>query len=209
MSYFTNQQVVESCELSSDIYADTPKLGQVVEEFVECNVRFRLYIYNERQYLVVRGTNNAENWFSDFKAFPTYRSYCGWIHYGLAKIIDKVRDRIKLLNLSSSVIVTGHSLGGGLAQLIATYLRSLGRLIGGVITFGSLKVWTVMGANNQSYYHLRVYTDDDPVPMVPPVGYRHRCNAEKLLSDGFDFPIDASDHRVKVYLSRARKSFKF
>ena len=78
------------------------------------------------------------------------------------------------------VWVAGHSLGGALAVLFATYAKGRGFNIAGVVSIGQPRVgkqqfvdaYTAMGLHNKTY---RFVHRDDPIPMVPPesLGYRH------------------------------------
>nr|WP_231372065.1 MULTISPECIES: lipase family protein [unclassified Thioalkalivibrio] len=85
------------------------------------------------------------------------------------------------------LVVTGHSLGGALAQLAAFYLhRDLfgdGGQLAAVYTFGSPRVFGAEQARHleraSPYPHFRIVNGADLVPRVPPVviGFRHTgCN---------------------------------
>lgn len=81
------------------------------------------------------------------------------------------------------LVVTGHSLGGALAQLAAFYLhRDLfgdSGQVAAVYTFGSPRVFGIEQARHlegaSPYPHFRVVNGADLVPRVPPValGFRH------------------------------------
>lgn len=96
---------------------------------------------------------------------------------GITEIIDRE------IGKQDRLVVTGHSLGGALAQLAAFYLhRDLfpyGDQLAAVYTFGSPRVFGTDQARHlereSSYPHFRIVNGADLVPRVPPLalGFRH------------------------------------
>ena len=103
--------------------------------------------------------------------------------------------------------LTGHSLGGAIAVLLAMKLRVEGQALGRAITFGQPKVTTEAGvARFRDLPLLRVVNHDDPVPLLPwettsaVLGglYRH-LGVEMRLTDRGTFDL-FPEQRAEGYL---------
>jgi hypothetical protein len=92
------------------------------------------------------------------------------------------------------VIATGHSLGGAIATLLAEHI------ICRLVTFGSPRVYFRL-TPSPTLNHLRIVTDDDPVPGVPRILYSHR-DEPWTLPDKDGSLLDVEDHSMGVYLAR-------
>jgi triacylglycerol lipase len=163
------------------------------------------------QYMVAfRGTQTATEWVLDFDwtttPFPgdggvevaagflniyTGNADGGFGVQGLPSMRQQLQDWLTQAN-PSSLIITGHSLGGALASLFA-YDVAAGGLAGthspaiSVVTYASPNVGTAAwqsAFNNQFPGAIRVYNTDDVVPFAPPddlLGY---------LPVGLDWPVE-------------------
>lgn len=82
---------------------------------------------------------------------------------------------------SSNVIVTGHSLGGGLATLFAFLYAKSQRALVQCVTFGAPRVFNPAGCRefdeNKLIRHRRYAVINDPVPFLPRGDYDHPANA--------------------------------
>ena len=159
----------------------------------------------------VRGTNNGRNVLTDLDARPFRDKKLGvQIHRGFRDAAEKLKnDIIENHALEETVILTGHSLGGAIAQIIGLWLEDDAYEVQ-IYTFGSPSVIT-----EQLWMsgHFRVYLENDPVPFLPPFPYVHwgiKINAKTLDWDE-DHPIgdvtkiDARDHSIKEYLKELKK----
>lgn len=124
-----------------------------------------------RQHVVaVRGTVDDINWKLDTDTHGAFDEKSGvLVHRGfhtVAKVIyADLRGR---LNPSYRTYFTGHSLGGAVAAILATYLDRDGHGIGGVYTFGQPKFTNVEGVRRYAYMPvLRVVYQNDAVSMLP------------------------------------------
>lgn len=108
------------------------------------------------------------------------KSGAGQLHRGFCAAAGSVYDGIlAALPKSARVVVSGHSLGGAVATIIADWLLSGGYQVETVITFGSPRVGNRAWA--RTYNRLlaertyRIVNAGDPVPHVPWVfgTYRH------------------------------------
>ena len=159
----------------------------------------------------VRGTNNGRNVLTDLDARPFRDKKLGvQIHRGFRDAAEKLKnDIIENHALEETVILTGHSLGGAIAQIIGLWLEDDAYEVQ-IYTFGSPSVIT-----EQLWMsgHFRVYLENDPVPFLPPFPYVHwgiKIDAKTLDWDE-DHPIgdvtkiDARDHSIKEYLKELKK----
>ena len=132
------------------------------------------------------------------------------VHRGFRDASERIKeDLIEKHAIEETVIFTGHSLGGAVAQLLGLWFEDDAYEVQ-VYTFGAPavimeQIWTDG--------HFRVYLENDPVPFLPPYPYVHwgiRINAETLDWDE-DHPIgditkiDARDHSIKEYKKVLRR----
>ena len=159
----------------------------------------------------IRGTNNGRNVLTDLDARPFQdKKLSTNLHRGFRDAAEKVRnDLIENHALEETIILTGHSLGGAIAQIIGLWLADDAYEVQ-IYTFGSPSIMTDQIWEDG---HFRVYLENDPVPFLPPFPYVHwgvRINAETLDWDE-DHPIgditkiDARDHSIKEYLKILRR----
>lgn len=139
-------------------------------------------------FVVFRGTESAADAVADmqFRRVPFVLSGSfeftgvGTVHRGVLRylgliVADIIRDLQRMA--TNRVIVTGHSLGGGLAQLMAAVLGSLGYDVT-LVTFGAMRAGDAKFCDTlQSVCPsiVRVVNYVDAVPRMPPAlfGYRH------------------------------------
>lgn len=156
------------------------------------------------QWVVIRGTANLANIYTDMEFAERTDSELGIsVHSGFDEALRECLPWIvERVDPERPICLTGHSLGGAVAVLVAAVLER--RRIGdvAVVTFGQPKLTDEHGAAALGHLRiLRTVYDDDPVPLVPPVAIEgvqpkryHHFGAELLLQeDGTFFYLPAHD----------------
>jgi hypothetical protein len=158
--------------------------------------------------LIFRGTNNTKNILTDIDMRPVEDAELGVIlHRGFRDAASWLLEDIKKnYKLEKTVYLTGHSLGGAVAQIIGLWLDNDGYTVQ-IYTFGSPKVSTTFFGNRPPHY--RVAMRSDPVPFLPPYPFLHsgiRIDPETLdwmeggETDRDSFTkIDGLDHSIHGY----------
>ena len=138
----------------------------------ESGVSYFLARNSARQVLSFRGTSNLENVLVDLKVSLMLDSKLGiQLHRGFAETSSSVLKYLTpSLDKSIPIVITGHSLGGAVAVIVALYLQQEGYDVQQVVTFGQPKVTNVGGAASfNDLPLLRVVTVKDIIPLVPPI----------------------------------------
>jgi len=134
-------------------------------------VAFEVKQVNGISIIVIRGTANTENVQSDIDvrlvddARTGIKLHKGFrdASLGVMEIID--RDH----TVEHTVHITGHSLGGAVAQIIGMWLHKRGNNVQ-IFSYGSPKVsYQVMSSGQPT--HWRVVRRSDPIPFTPPWPY--------------------------------------
>jgi len=123
--------------------------------------------------IVIRGTANDANVLSDVDVRLVSDTRTGIrLHKGfrdVAVTIMQIIDNTK--TLEHTVHVTGHSLGGAVAQIIGMWLYKRGKNVQ-IYSYGSPKVSDQVLPGGQPS-HWRVVRRSDPIPFTPPWPYSH------------------------------------
>jgi len=217
---FTNQWLDMSGDRGTRI--DLPvNIEELVEMATYCKdiydnslyeIRNNEYAYNVIEnrgvtIIIFRGTNNRENIITDldFRVIEDEKLDVE-LHRGFRYATEKLYNEIiKKYELEQTIYLTGHSLGGAIAQIMGLWFEEDGYEVQ-IYTFGSPKISNTDFGDD---VHFRVYLEDDPVPYLPPFPYIHwgvRINAETLIWEERhpveDFmKINAQDHSIIEYLN--------
>jgi len=123
--------------------------------------------------IVIRGTANTSNMLSDIDVRLVDDTRTGIkLHKGFrdaAITVMQIIDNTK--TLEHTVHVTGHSLGGAVAQIIGMWLHKRGKNVQ-IYSYGSPKVSDQVLSGGQPS-HWRVVRRSDPIPFTPPWPYSH------------------------------------
>jgi DNA/RNA endonuclease G (NUC1)/pimeloyl-ACP methyl ester carboxylesterase len=165
--------------------------GLATCEFIEAN-ETECFVASAADVALVafRGTSSPGDWLANLDVLFTSRPY-GKVHRGFFRALEDVQDRVMraLSDLGKSrVIVTGHSLGGALATVFAAEAPD-DLPISWVYTFGQPRVGIgsdFTSAVNGRYGNrfVRFVNNNDVVPRVPPLPYRHVGRLVQFDGDG-------------------------
>lgn len=156
-----------------------------------------------RHYIGIEGTQDFRQLLTDAEAVPredhtlTIRVHPGFA--AVARAVDEDLKAKRLLKPGYTVGLTGHSLGGAAALLLAMRLEQAGSTVERLVTFGQPKVTDTAGVsafNRLMQKTTRVVGCDDVVPFVPSLGYAHGGSVLLLLdSPYFEAAREDLSHR--------------
>lgn len=141
------------------------------------------------QYLSMPGSLNLTDWLEDFDIFLKPEARHGIpLHRGFEDAALAVRAEVgPELNKGYRTYLSGHSMGGGVAAVLALYLRDDGYNLTRATTFGQPRVTNAVGAKQLASLPItRVVNVDDFVSMVPTFPFE-QFGEEVILHPGKDF----------------------
>lgn len=185
------------------------------------------------QYIAIRGTANRKNLIEDVEmriredlalAIPVHAGFDA-----TARVL--YADMKPYLKQDYTTYITGHSLGGALAVLLALHMTEDGYKVDKIVTFGQPKFTTTDGVQKLGFLKLtRVVDENDVIPMLPPTtivnrvyGVYEHAGPEIILLEGPRYVFlpthdadrisigefgrslniaDLKDHHMDNYLSR-------
>jgi len=171
-------------------------------------VAFEVKQGNGISIIVIRGTANESNVLSDIDVRLVDDTRTGIsLHKGFrdaAVTIMQIIDTTK--TLEHTVHVTGHSLGGAVAQIIGMWLHTRGKNVQ-IYSYGSPKVSDQVLPGGQPS-HWRVVRRSDPIPFTPPWPYAHTglfIDSQDLdwgpdNDNGLISQTDGLDHAIAKYV---------
>ena len=171
-------------------------------------VAFEVKQDNGISIIVIRGTANDANVLSDVDVRLVSDTRTGIrLHKGfrdVAVTIMQIIDTTK--TLEHTVHVTGHSLGGAVAQIIGMWLHKRGKNVQ-IFSYGSPKVSDQVLSGGQPT-HWRVVRRSDPIPFTPPWPYSHTglfIDSQDLdwgadNDNGLISKTDGLDHAIAKYV---------
>jgi len=163
--------------------------------------------------IVIRGTANDANVLSDVDVRLVSDARTGIrLHKGFrdaAVTVMQIIDTTK--TLEHTVHVTGHSLGGAVAQIIGMWLHKRGNNVQ-IYSYGSPKVSDQVLSGGQPT-HWRVVRRSDPIPFTPPWPYSHTglfIDSQTLdwgpdNDNGLISETDGLDHAIAKYVTTLKE----
>eukprot|EP00667_Euglena_gracilis_P020620 EG_transcript_22380 len=147
---------------------------------------FLEWLNDGTQWIVVRGTNNFDNMMSNLQYDLEFAPDIGVrAHKGFVSLFRKAWGELKdVLEKSKPVRISGHSLGGAVASLLALKLKLEGFRLEEAVTFGAPKFTDLDGSAEvlrRRVPLLRVNNRADPVPRLPPWPQYIQAGAEVCL----------------------------
>jgi hypothetical protein len=150
-------------------------------------------------YVVFRGSSSKLNWKDDFEIrkikYTTYPECDCEVHHGFYEATTNIKEQViqsvknlKNKYINANIVVTGHSLGAAIAQLIGMELYAV-NITNSIYNFGQPRV----GDEKYANFVNTIITDNivrfthnkDMVPHLPPeeLGYLHSCT--EIFEDEF------------------------
>jgi len=173
-------EVLDFARRTAAVYQDEPAIRAVVgpevlltvSDLARVDVRAFVEVDEgqRRQWVVVRGTANLKNAEEDAEYAKVGAPGLDiMVHKGFLDDAQVVWSFARpLLRPGLETRVTGHSLGGALALLIAMRLHTEGFPVSRIVTFGQPKVTNEAGVHRfRDLPLLRIVNHDDPVPLLP------------------------------------------
>lgn len=196
---------------SAAIREQFPNTGPIVTLY-DSGIKFALEEDQNlgEQLLTIRGTDNTKNKMQDLEYAFTYNRELGiYAHKGFSDDAKAVFEYLKsndMISKDKPIAITGHSLGGAIANLLLCHLHKEGYKILPSTTFGQPKVTNGKGVHAFGDIDLtRVVYENDIVPFVPPTTlitrwhgpYQHMGAEVILLDDNKYCYLDAHDEKRK------------
>ncbi len=157
--------------------------------------------------IVFRGSATERDWLLDFEAFPIAVPGLGKVERGFAKDMEAVCKWV-IRHGPACPVITGHSLGGAHAAILAGLMSAGGKKWDQLVTFGSPRPGfrQLRSVIRQSGRPVTAYRNGaDIVPTVPRAilwwGYRSFCDWTRIGA-GTD-PI--MDHLIGNYVRELEK----
>ncbi len=171
------------------------------------------------QFITVRGTHTDKNLAEDLDiTVREDRKVDIPVHAGFDAAARAVYNDFKSdLKPGYKTYVTGHSLGGAVAAILAIYLIEDGVQVERVVTFGQPRFTTTDGVKRLGFLPLtRIVDENDIVPMVAPSTYTDpqfgpydHVGAEVILLEGPDFVFLPSHDAKRIDLGEFWRSVSF
>lgn len=171
-------------------WPQTLALGDSIRPF-ECEA-FHGFVAAQQNMRIVafRGTVSIGNALTDAEAaLIRHDIFPGLIHFGFSRaaqvVYPTVCDLLKTFRGDLPIWVTGHSLGGAMASLVAHWLASDGFPVRAVYTYGSPRPGDRKFQGAYRLPNYRFVNDNDLVPHLPfRWCYRHVGELKLLTRDG-------------------------
>ncbi|MDD5249658.1 MAG: hypothetical protein PHY45_11765 [Rhodocyclaceae bacterium] len=132
-------------------------------------VHIALAHYAEADVLVFRGSADAQDFMRDADAVPEWHPNLGFLHAGFAAGLDDVMAEVHSA-VGERVAITGHSLGGARARILAAMRVIEGWPVHQLCVFGSPKpgfanVSRIIQKSGMAHSSYR--NRNDPMPLMP------------------------------------------
>lgn len=233
--YITHEEILKAAKLSELAYKKQSEIpenfeGMELIKFLD-NDNTEMCIFkdtpNNTLYVAFRGSSEFKDFLSDATFVP--RNFMNTTaHRGFVKaflkikqdMVDTVSGSVKYGgDAAPKIILTGHSLGGALANLALYFFLAIDYKNAWLVSFGSPKVFY---ANKLTEIHnefntraIRICFSDDAVTNMPPVTpimklfKRVYTHVGQHWSVGIkDSSCQFDDHKMKRYVSIIMKEVK-
>jgi predicted alpha/beta-hydrolase family hydrolase len=158
-------------------------------------------------YLAIEGSDEAADWRRNFEfVYTAGDTHAGFANYATLLMAQMLAEGVSFRR-DDHLIVTGHSLGGAVATIIAAHLQDHLPWVD-LVTFGSPRPGGRRFRQRLRVPHHRYVHGADLVPHLPSAafGFRHTAPARVLWIDD-DSPLrGVADHAMDGYLHALEQS---
>ena len=176
-------------------------------------VAFDVKQKNGTTIIIIRGTANESNVQSDVDIELVNDARTGiYLHKGFRDASTTIMQILdEQHTVEQTVYVTGHSLGGAVAQILGMWYHKRGKNVQ-IFSYGSPKVSSQVMSGGQPT-HWRVVRRSDPIPFMPPWPYIHTglfINSQTLNwgpdnDNGLISETDGLDHAIAKYVTTLKE----
>jgi Lipase (class 3) len=174
----------------------------VIDEVIVCHT-----VVDGQDVLVLPGSRTALDWMRDMNAMPVWHHNLGFVHAGFLMGLDDVYAEVK--SVVKNPLITGHSLGGSRARILAGMFAYDAFPVDTLCVFGSPKPAFInlqRIITKSGMKHLSFRNRNDPVPTVPftmDLIFQY-CHTEDWVAvDAAPTPDDLEplrDHHIGLYI---------
>jgi pimeloyl-ACP methyl ester carboxylesterase len=188
MSNFpTDSEVLTAAKLARAVYDDP------------CD--YQLYQRDGTTWLAIEGSDELIDWRRNFEFLLTSSdTHLGFANYATLLMAQMLASGV-VLDPTHRVIITGHSLGGAVASIIAAHLQDHIPDLH-LVTFGSPRPGGSRFSKRLKLPHHRYVHGDDIVPHLPSrlLGFRHTTVAMPLPIPRDSALMGIADHAMDGYV---------
>jgi hypothetical protein len=154
--------------------------------------------------IAFRGTATITDLLSDLVMVPFNGVHAGFL-YWVESLRPELFDAVRKLQAQKErrVLITGHSLGGAMAQIFARmYAQSTGKAPDAVYTFGAPSCFSSSTAEfyNKTFKNSwRCYAQEDPIVFILNAFYTHTKQCAEIESNGNPLPEPTNGIRINVF----------
>jgi predicted alpha/beta-hydrolase family hydrolase len=163
--------------------------------------------HRDQVYLAIEGSDEAADWRRNFEfVYTAGDTHAGFANYATLLMAQMLTEGVSFRR-DDHLIISGHSLGGAVATIIAAHLQDHLPWVD-LVTFGSPRPGGRRFRQRLRVPHHRYVHGDDVVPHLPSAafGFRHTAPARVLWIDD-DSPLrGVADHAMDGYLHALEQS---
>lgn len=175
--------LVIAAKVSKEAYLDDP--GSLIARSKILSATAILEVRTDLNILAFRGSESLTDWMINFTALPV--PYHGnFVHAGFALALGAVWDQLRIWFSdrvkSKPLLITGHSLGGAMAELAAVRLADSEFTDVSLITFGKPNTFLKNSSPRLDYltHQISVVSGSDLVTRVPRFLYKPSQSQDKI-----------------------------
>lgn len=204
----TPEIIASLADAAADAYSKPDEYLPIEDEIGNCRGFMR---FGYGPVISIRGTASVRDALIDGDIRKTKTTSGDSIHAGFLSEFEVIQHQIFKFVRSHPmrpILLTGHSLGGAIATILAAELAKDGYEVS-LCTFGSPRVGDAEFAEtfkSLNIHHTRVVHGDDIVPRFPKIGYRHVGSCLHINSEGHPIGPIGNALRWLLYIDKIIKS---